>query len=153
MRTKDIINRLTDKVDSRLGKGTGEKLGEVVRFGIVGVTATLLQYAIYWALIQFIGDDTPSSRQHLLTSVAMTVGYLLSFVFNFFASTRFTFRVKANAKRGAGFVFSHCVNYFLQMLTLNFFLWVGVPKALAPIPMFCVCVPVNFLLVRFFLKR
>lgn len=129
------------------------KLGEMVRFGIVGVAATLLQYAIYYALVQFVADGMPAARQHFWTSVAMTVGYALSFVFNFFASTRFTFRVKANAKRGAGFLFSHCVNYLLQMLTLNLFLWVGVPKALAPIPMFCVCVPVNFLLVRFSLKR
>ena len=68
------------------------------------------------------------------------------------ASTRYTFRVKASAKRGAGFAFSHAVNYVLQMLTLNLFLWLGVPKQWAPIPMFCICVPVNFVLVRFFLK-
>lgn len=132
---------------------SGGALGEIVRFGIVGVTATLLQYGIYFALIQFIGDGASAARQHFLTTAAMTVGYALSFVFNFFASTRFTFRVKANARRGAGFLFSHAVNYLLQMLTLNLFLWLGVPKAWAPIPMFCVCVPVNFLLVRFFLKR
>lgn len=83
----------------------------------------------------------------------MTVGYIVSFIFNFIASTRYTFRVKANAKRGAGFLFSHIVNYCLQMLTLNFFLWLGLSKAVAPIPMFCICVPINFLLVRFFLKR
>lgn len=153
MRTKDITNSLATKLATHIGDDWREKLGEVVRFGIVGVAATLLQYAIYWVLIQFIGDDASATRQHFLTSVAMTVGYVLSFIFNFFASTRFTFRVKANAKRGAGFLFSHVVNYCLQMLTLNFFLWVGVPKAWAPIPMFCICVPVNFLLVRFFLKR
>lgn len=61
--------------------------------------------------------------------------------------------MKANAKKGAGFAFSHVVNYFLQMLTLNFFMWVGISRQWAPVPMFCVCVPVNFLLVRFFLKR
>lgn len=141
----EIIDRLT--ADQR------QKLSEVVRFGIVGITATLLQYGIYYGLIHFISDDMPPAKQHFWTTVAMTVGYIISFIFNFFASTRFTFRVKANAKRGAGFVFSHCVNYFLQMVTLNFFLWLGVPKSLAPIPMFCICVPVNFILVRFFLKR
>ena len=140
MLMKDIINR-------------SGKLGEVIRFGIVGVTATLLQYGIYFGLIQLISDDMPRGQQHFWTTAAMTVGYIISFIFNFIASTRFTFKVKANAKRGAGFVFSHCVNYFLQMVTLNFFLWVGVPKSLAPIPMFCICVPTNFILVRFFLKR
>ena len=145
MRIKQIIDNLPP--DRRT------QLDEVVRFGIVGVTATLLQYGIYWLLIQLMSDDLPAARQHFWSRAAMTVGYVVSFVFNFFASTRFTFRVKANAKKGAGFLFSHVVNYLLQMLTLNLFLWLGVPKALAPIPMFCICVPVNFLLVRFFLKR
>lgn len=153
MRIKDITDTLKSKVESRLGPGGAEKLGEVVRFGIVGGIATAIQYAIYWVLIQFIGDDMSVARQHFLTSAAMTVGYAISFVFNFFASTRFTFRVKANAKRGAGFLFSHCVNYFLQMLTLNFFMFIGLPSKIAGLLMFCVCIPVNFLLVRFFLKR
>ncbi len=145
MNIKRLIDNLPDKRRTQLG--------EIARFGIVGLTATLLQYAIYWLLIQLVSDDLTATRQHVWSSVAMTVGYVVSFVFNFFASTRFTFRVKANAKKGAGFLFSHVVNYLLQMLTLNLFLWLGVPKTLAPIPMFCVCVPVNFLLVRFFLKR
>lgn len=118
------------------------QLGEVIRFAIVGVLATLLQYAIYWVLLHWTSP-----------SVSLTIGYLLSFVFNFVASTRYTFKVKASAKRGAGFVFSHVVNFVLQQVMLHFFIWMGVNEQLAPIPMFCVCVPVNFLLVRFFLKK
>lgn len=119
-----------------------QKLGEVVRFGIVGGAATLLQYAIYWAMLHVASHN-----------VALTVGYVVSLIFNFVASTRYTFRVKANARHGAGFAFSHLINYLLQMLTLNVFIAIGVSEHLAPIPMFCVCVPINFLLVRFFLKR
>ncbi len=119
-----------------------QQLGEVIRFGIVGVLATLLQYAIYWVLIHW-----------LVPTISMTIGYAISFAFNFVASTRYTFRVEASAKRGAGFALSHAVNYVLQMLMLNLAIWLGVSKQWAPIPMFCVCVPVNFLLVRFFLKK
>ena len=79
------------------------KLGEVVRFAIVGAAATLLQYAIYYLLIQFLGTGASKADAHLWSTVAMTVGYVLSFVFNFFASTRFTFKVKANARRGVPF--------------------------------------------------
>lgn len=125
-----------------MGMINKSQLGEIVRFGIVGVLATLLQYAIYWLLIRWLSP-----------TLAMTIGYAVSFVFNFVASTRFTFRVEASAKRGAGFAFSHAINYVLQMLTLNLFIWLGVAKQWAPVPMFCICVPVNFLLVRFFLKR
>ena len=118
-----------------------QQLGEVIRFGIVGVLATLLQYAIYWVLIHWLAP-----------TISMTIGYAISFAFNFVASTRYTFRVEASAKRGAGFVLSHAVNFVLQMAVLNLAIWSGVPKQWAPIPMFCVCVPVNFLLVRYFLK-
>ncbi len=127
---------------SHLDNSKREKLGEVVRFGIVGVLATLLQYGIYLLLLSSLGKD-----------ISMTIGYVISFVFNFFASTYFTFRTKASAKHGAGFALSHVINYLLQIAMLNLVTWLGVSKELAPIPMFCVCVPVNFLLVRFFLKR
>lgn len=145
MPMKDIINHLGDK--------RRQQLGEVVRFGIVGVTATLLQYFIYWLLLRLAIHWDVEAGTHTLSTVAMTIGYVVSFIYNFIASTRFTFRVKANARRGAGFLFSHVVNYSLQMLTLNFFLLLGISKQWAPIPMFCVCVPINFLLVRFFLRR
>lgn len=145
MPMKDIINHLGDK--------RRQQLGEVIRFGIVGVTATLLQYFIYWLLLRLAIHWDVEAGTHTLSTVAMTIGYVVSFIYNFIASTRFTFRVKANARRGAGFLFSHVVNYSLQMLTLNLFLLLGISKQWAPIPMFCVCVPVNFLLVRFFLKR
>lgn len=118
-----------------------QQLGEVVRFAIVGAAATVIQYGIYWALLHWMSP-----------TAAMTIGYAVSFAFNFIASTRYTFRVEASAKRGAGFVVSHIVNYALQMAVLNAAIWTGVPKLWAPVPMFCVCVPVNFLLVRYFLK-
>lgn len=139
---KDIIDRLDKKIATRLDKDKRQQLGEVVRFAIVGLVATLIQYGVYLLLLLWTS-----------AGVANTVGYAVSFCFNFYASTHFTFHVKANAKHGAGFALSHVVNYLLQMAMLALFIYLGVPKRWAPIPMFCVCVPVNFLLVRFFLKR
>lgn len=126
----------------RLGTEKRKKFGEILRFGIVGAIAALLQYGVYLAML-------------IITSpgVANTIGYIISFIFNFIASTHYTFKVKANAKRGLGFALSHVVNYLLQTLTLLLFIYIGVPKAYAPIPMFCICVPVNFILVRYFLTK
>ena len=86
-----------------------EKLGEVVRFGIVGVAATILQYVIYLVMIPSLAWGLPllGGNDHVLATTANTIAYIASFVFNFIASTRYTFRVKANAKRGAGYVLSH----------------------------------------------
>lgn len=47
---------------------------EVVRFGIVGCVATLIQYAIYYLFNQCIGWGATTS---------LTIGYAVSFVFNF----------------------------------------------------------------------
>ena len=65
-------------------------IGEIVRFGIVGVIATALHYAIYW---------------------------------------------------------------LLQMVLLNIFLHLGLSNKMAPIPVFMICIPVNFLLVRYVFSR
>lgn len=129
-------------ITSRLDTKSKQRLGEMVRFAIVGTVAVLIQYGIYLMLVSMISK-----------SVAMTIAYIVSFCFNFIASTHYTFRVKANTKHGLGFALSHVVNYLLQIAMLNFFVWLGISKQLAPIPMFCVCVPTNFILVRFFLKR
>lgn len=134
MLMRDITNRLDTK--------NRQRLGEVVRFGIVGTIAVLIQYGVYLPLVSLMSK-----------SMAMTIAYIVSFCFNFIASTHYTFHVKANTKHGLGFALSHVVNYLLQIAMLNLFVWLGMSKQLAPIPMFCVCVPTNFILVRFFLKR
>ncbi len=128
---------------------------EVVRFAIVGGIATVLQYVIYLAAMPLLANLIPAlgNSDHTLATVANTLAYILSFIFNFIASTRYTFKVKANAKRGAGFTFSHIVNYSMQTLFLNLFVGLGLAKQMAMIPTLCICIPVNFLLVRFFLKK
>ena len=82
-----------------------QKLGEVIRFGIVGAVATILQYVIYLAAMPLLVSLIPSlsGDDHTLATVSNTLAYIISFIFNFIASTRYTFKVKANAKRGAGF--------------------------------------------------
>ena len=118
-----------------------ERVGEIIRFAVVGVVATIIQAAVYWLLVGWINY-----------AIANTTAYLVSFLFNYVASTRYTFRVRSTAKRGAGFAFSHLVNYLLQTLILTAAIACGIDKRWALIPMFAICVPVNFVLVRFFLK-
>ena len=115
---------------------------EVIRFGIVGVFATLLHYGIYWVL-----------NHYMNANIAYTIGYLLSFICNFFLSSYFTFKSKASVKRGIGFIGAHINNYLLHMILLNLFLYLGVSETLAPIPVYLIAVPVNFILVRWVFKH
>ena len=119
-----------------------QQIGEIVRFGIVGGVATLIQYGVYLLMLYAVSP-----------TLSNTIGYAVSFLFNFVASTRYTFKVKTNARHGAGFALSHLIIYGLQIVMLHLFMALGFSEKLAPVPMFCVCVPINFLLVRFFLKR
>lgn len=116
---------------------------ELIRFGIVGVLATLIQYGVYYVINQIIGWGATTS---------LTIGYVISFVFNFFLSNYFTFRTRPTLKKGIGFGASHAINYCLQVLFLNVYMYIGIPELYAPIPMFVTVIPINFLLVRYVLK-
>ena len=100
-----------------------EAIGEIIRFCIAGVLVTA------------------------------TAGYIAGFIVNYYLSAYFIFREKTSAKNGAGFGIAHVVNYLLQMVLLNFFLWTGLTAEQAPIGVYAVSTPVNFLLVRFVFKR
>ena len=116
---------------------------EKFRFLITGGLATLLHYGIYYVLLLLCVN----------MSLAFAAGYFLSFVFNYLMSARFTFKKKTTAKNGIGFIFAHCINFLLQIGLLNFFAYLGVGKALAPIPAYSISIPVNFLVVRFVFRR
>ena len=110
---------------------------EFIRFGIVGVIATAIHYGIYYLLLNILN-----------VNISYTIGYVISWCCNFFLSSRFTFKSKANIKKGVGFALSHLVNYFLHMLFLNLFLHIGVSDTIAPIFVYCCVIPINFVLVR-----
>lgn len=123
---------------SRLFDMNKQTIFQFLRFGIVGVLATVIHYGIYWIL-----------QRYMNASVAYTIGYALSFICNFYLTSIFTFRAKATVKRGLGFGGAHIVNYFLHIILLNIFLFLGMSNEWAPIPVFCLVVPINFLLIRF----
>lgn len=119
-----------------------KQLPEFVRFVMVGVFATALHYGLYFVLQRVIN-----------VNIAYTLGYALSFIANFYLTAYFTFARKPSWRKAFGFGGAHLLNYLLHMGLLNTFLWMGLPKSLAPIPVFAIAIPVNFLLVRFVFKR
>ena len=114
----------------------------MIRFSIVGVLVTVIHYVVYWLLLLVID-----------VNIAWTAGYIAGFVFNYYMSARYIFRAKANIKNGAGFGGAHIVNYLLQMVLLNVFLKIGLSPTMAPVGVYAVSIPVNFLLVRFVFKH
>ena len=119
-----------------------KRFPEFIRFVIVGILATALHYGIYFLLQRFIN-----------VNIAYTLGYALSFIANFYLTAYFTFGKKPSWSKAFGFGGAHLFNYLLHIDLLNTFLWLGLSKTLAPIPVFAIAIPVNFLLVRFVFKR
>ena len=118
------------------------QLPEFFRFVMVGVFATGLHYGIYFVLQKFIQ-----------VNVAYTLGYVLSFVANFYLTAYFTFGQPPSWKKAFGFGGAHLTNYLIHIGLLNLFLRLGFSRPLAPIPVFLIAIPVNFLLVRFVFKQ
>lgn len=115
---------------------------EIIRFVIVGVIATALHYGIYYMLILKFN-----------VNLAFSVGYIVGFITNFYLSSYFTFKVQPTIKRGVGFMLSNAINYSLSIALLNLYLYFGVTKQFAPIFVFVICIPLNFILVRYFLRK
>ena len=117
-------------------------IGEFIRFGVVGVVATVIHYSVYYLL-----------QRSIPAGAAYTIGYAISFAFNFILTVLFTFKTRASVKKGVGFGLAHLCNYLLHMGLLYAMLAAGVPQPLAPIPVYCIAIPLNFLMVRFVFKH
>ena len=116
--------------------------GEILRFGIVGTTALVIHYGVYYLLLRYT-----------YLNVAFTSGYIISFLFNFMMTSWFTFKVRPSWRRFLRFAVSHGINYLIQITIFNISLLLGVSNELAPIPVYIISVPASFLLVRCAMMR
>lgn len=121
---------------------SSESFSELCRFAFVGVLATMVHYGVYWLLKHWINYNW-----------AYTLGYAVSFVGNFFLTSYFTFRKKATVGKGFGFGGVHVFNYLFQMLLLNVTVGIGVSPSVAPLFVYGIAVPIQFLMVRFVFRK
>lgn len=119
---------------------TGEsRLSEIIRFGLVGGFATVLQYGIYVVFVNAVGVKAVPST---------LISYAISFIFNYILSSYFTFHKRPTAQNGLGFTLSHLVNMGLQTGLVAIFKGLVGPT-LALLPALAICIPTNYFLVRF----
>lgn len=116
--------------------------GEVIRFGLVGATNTLIYYALYLVL-------------HLAMPyvVAHIMAFAAGMVASFFLNCRFTWRVKPTWKKFLLFPSTTLVNFLVTTFgTVALIEWVAVDAWLAPLIATVVAIPVTFIVTRLVLK-
>lgn len=118
------------------------KKGEFIRFIITGTLGVCVQYAIYWPLCEMIDVNW-----------AYSIAMLFYVVVNFLLTTYFTFKEQPNFKKTSGYLAQQGLNYSMQIIFLNLFIWMGISKELAPIPVFVLILPINFIILRLVFKR
>jgi putative flippase GtrA len=117
------------------------QLEEFCKFVLVGVLATGINYLIYNIFINYIDEN-----------IAFTIAYLVSLVFNLLLSHLFTFKQKIVPISTLKFLLAHLINYLNQLILLNIFIFIGIAKNYAPLPVYIIAIPLNFLVVRYALK-
>ena len=127
---------------------------QFIKFGIVGVSNTVVNYLIYLMALSFFGRFDFFKRTDYL--YAQVVAFLLSVLWSFYWNNRFVFTKSENDERKWWkALFKTYVSYAFTGLFLNTvlsLLWIEVlqiSKLIAPIINLLVSVPVNFLLNKF----
>ena len=123
---------------------------QFVKFGIVGLSNTLISYLVY-ALLVYLG-------LHYL--VASIIAFFISVLNSFFWNSRYVFKKEDGAKRN---VFHALIKTFISyaftgLLLQNIFLFVFIDvlyisKYIAPLISLVVTVPLNFIMNKFWAFR
>lgn len=117
---------------------------QFIRYCTVGTIAAGIHYGVYYVL---------QECELINVNIAYTIGYVTSFICNFFMTSYFTFRKNPSVKCALGFGGSHLLNYLIHMGLFNLFLYLNVDQEIAPLFVLVVAVPSNFILLRLVFKH
>lgn len=117
-------------------------LGQLMRFGLVGVANTAVYYAFYRLFLLVM----PYLPAHL-------IAWALSVVFSFFINCWFTFKVRPTLKKFLAFPSSTLVNLlFTTVGSVILVSGIGFDERYATVLMGIIAIPFTFALTRFILR-
>lgn len=127
------------------------KYRSAVRFVCVGALGTILQYGIFYLLLDLFQSRWP--EQSILTSVAFSVGFVIEMVCNYFLTSFYTFRVSPSLKNAGGFLFGRAINYVIQLFFLNILILLYVSEEWAGIIAITLAGVINYFIILPFYKN
>ncbi len=130
----------------RMNDGTWKKLCQFVKFGVVGLSNTLISYIVYVVLVNL-------GWHYLLASIG---GFLISVINAYYWNDRYVFKAEQDEKRAWWKVFLKTFTSYagtgLVLNNLLLILWVdviGIHEMLGPVINLFVTIPLNFLLNKY----
>ena len=135
-----------------------DTLMQFLKFGIVGVSNTLISYVLYsGSLLIFRRLKIFPQSDYL---IAQVIAFILSVLWYFYWNNKFVFEKADNEERNiVHALIKTYISYAFTGLFLNSILsllWVevlGIPKIIAPIINLLVSVPLNFVMNKFWAFR
>lgn len=153
-----ILNNFFKIFKRNLTNDKFEAFMQFVRFGIVGVSNTVISYVLY--AVSLLGFQKAGIFSEVDYLVAQVIAFVLSVLWSFYWNNKFVFTVDDGENRSIWkALLKTYVSYSFTGLFLNsvlLVLWVQVlhiSEFVAPIINLLVSVPVNFLINKFWAFR
>ena len=161
MSLNKIIETIVDKILSITGnknENLRNSIVQFIKFGIVGVSNTLISYILYVAVLLLLKQA--SILQNVNYLVAQFVAFVLSVLWSFYWNNRMVFVLEENQTRNIWkALLKTYISYSFTGIFLNsalLVLWVQVfhiSEFIAPIINLLVSVPLNFIINKFWAFR
>lgn len=148
---KKILTVIFEKLHIKVSEQKIETLAQFIKFGVVGLSNTLLSYAIY-LLTLLILSPLKLSWDYFVASV---LSFVLSVLWSYFWNNRFVFKQDSKKRSFWKSLFKTYLSYAFTGIVLGnilLYVWVallGIPKTLAPLLSLVITVPLNFLLNKY----
>jgi len=135
-------------------ESTHEAIFQFVKFGIVGVTNTVVSYVLYVATL--VGLQKANAFPKVDYLIATVVSFVLSVLWSFYWNNKMVFVVEEGQSRNIWkTLIKTYISYSFTGLFLNSvlaFFWVdiiGLSKLISPIINLLVSLPINFIINKF----
>ncbi len=115
---------------------------QFLRFLLNGCFAAAVHYAVYCVCQLWIE-----------VNVAYAIGFVVSFLINYYTTCRFTFRQQPTWQHFLGFSGSHTVNFMLHVVLFWCCMQLGVHRLLAPVIVMGIAMLVQFSILRLVFKK
>ena len=116
---------------------------QFVKFGLVGLSNTIISYIIY--LIVFSLMQTLNLFSDFDYLIAQVISYMLSILWSFYLNNKYVFKQQENHKRN-----------IIRALLKTYIFWVEIlqlSKVIAPCINLLISIPINFIINKFWAFR